>query len=82
VSWIHQLCAIFLGFWRRKQVEAELDAEVQSYYEVAVAREIDKGLTREDAQRNVRLRFDGPEQVKRQVRGRGPVFRSRFCCKI
>ncbi|MDQ2775586.1 MAG: hypothetical protein M3Y57_11820 [Acidobacteriota bacterium] len=31
-------------------------------------REIEKGLSREEAQRAIRMRFDGPEQVTHKVR--------------
>jgi hypothetical protein len=53
---------------RQRQAEEELDEEVRSYFEISVAREMAKGLSRAEAQRVVRVRFDGPEQVKYTVK--------------
>ncbi|MDQ2843485.1 MAG: ABC transporter permease [Acidobacteriota bacterium] len=51
-----------------KRTEEELDEEVRTYFEISVAREIGRGLSREEAQRLIRICFDGPEQVKHRVR--------------
>src|SRR6266568_5305867 len=63
-------------FWRRlcrnllnrRHVEEDLDCEVQAYFEILVERDIAGGLSPEEARRAVRLRFEGPEQVKEKVR--------------
>jgi len=39
--------------------EAELDEELQSYFDVMVERQMSRRLTREQAERAVRLEFDG-----------------------
>ncbi len=53
---------------RPRRAEAELDEEVRSYYEVQVERAMARGLTREQAERAVRLSSGGSEQVKQLSR--------------
>ena len=53
---------------QRERFEADLDEEVRGYFETHVEREIARGLTRPEAMRRVRLAFEGPEQVKHDVR--------------
>jgi len=55
--------------WRDPdRADADLDAEVRSYFEEIVERHIARGLTPEEARRAARLQFEGPEQVKARVR--------------
>jgi predicted permease len=68
VSWIYRAGTVFRRFLHQQQADQELDEEVRGYFEIPVARETEKGLSREEAQRIVRMRFDGPEQVKQTVR--------------
>ena len=52
----------------RGSVEADLDNEVQAYFETQVDRYTAQGLSLEEARRTVRQRFGGPDQVKENVR--------------
>lgn len=52
----------------RRRVEADLDNEVQAYFDTLVDRYIAQGLSVEEAKRVVRQRFGGPDQVKESVR--------------
>jgi predicted permease len=52
----------------RGSTEADLDSEVQAYFETLVDRYTAQGLSVEEARREVRLRFGGPDQVKENVR--------------
>jgi putative ABC transport system permease protein len=54
--------------FRKQQVEAELDAEIEAYRGMLVDRHLERGLSIEEAQREARLEFEGMEQVKEQVR--------------
>jgi putative ABC transport system permease protein len=54
--------------WRRRDVEQELDEEVRAYFEILVERGMEGGLSREAAEREARVKFGGPEQVKERVR--------------
>ena len=52
----------------RGSVDADLDREVQAYFEMLVERYIAQGLLPEEAKRTVRRQFGGPDQVKENVR--------------
>lgn len=54
--------------FRRRRIEEELDNEVRAHFDLLVERGMARGLTREEAQRAVRITFEGPEQVKEKVR--------------
>ena len=54
--------------FHRRQLESDLDEEVQSYLDEVTARLVAKGISEDDARRMVRLRFAGTEQIKEQVR--------------
>lgn len=54
--------------FRRDRAEAELDDEVQAFYQTMVDRYVERGLPEQEARRLARLRFDSPEHVKEQVR--------------
>ena len=52
----------------KQRVERDLDDEVRGYFDTLADRGMARGLSREAAQRAVRVQFDGPEQVKEKVR--------------
>ncbi len=54
--------------FHREQIERELDDEVRAYFEILVDRYMARGLSRQQAMRAARLKFEGPEQVKEKVR--------------
>jgi predicted permease len=54
--------------FRRRDAESDLDTEVQSYFEILVAREVQNGVPLEEARRLIRVRFEAPERVKEKVR--------------
>ena len=56
--------------WRRDMIgrERDLDEEVQSWFEIHAARHEAHGMSPEEARREARRGFYGPEQVKPQVR--------------
>jgi predicted permease len=60
--------ALFRNLLNRKSVEADLDSEVETCFEMLVERHTARGLSIEEARRAVRLEFGGPEQVKENVR--------------
>ena len=66
--WLRRLGVLARTFVRPRQQERELDCEVQNYYETLIDRQVERGLPREEARRLMRLRFEGPEQVKARVR--------------
>ena len=65
---LRSIRAFFKLLFRRDEVEAELDAEIQAFYQTIVDRYMERGLSEADAQRLARLKFSAQEQVKEAVR--------------
>jgi len=65
MSFWSSLCRNLL---RRESVDADLDSEVQAYFEALVDRYTAQGLSLEEARRAVRRQFGGIDQVKENVR--------------
>jgi hypothetical protein len=58
--------------FRKRQMEAELDAEVRSYRELLADHNIKSGMSEAEARRAAQLEMEGLEQVKEQVREARP----------
>lgn len=60
------------SFWRnvtrRRRVESEIDAELQSYIQMLVDEKTRAGMREADARRSALLELGGAEQIKEQVR--------------
>ena len=54
--------------FRRRRLEDDLDAELRSHLEMAVERNLRKGMTAEGARREALLSFGGVEQTKERYR--------------
>jgi putative ABC transport system permease protein len=65
---LSRLMSLFRRLSHTQRIEQQLDEEVQSYFETLVDRAMARGLSREEAQRAVRVQFEGSEQVKQKVR--------------
>jgi hypothetical protein len=68
VPWLPRTRALLRLLFSRRDAENELDNEVQSYFEILVARQVQNGVPVEEARRLIRLKFEGPERVKEKVR--------------
>jgi predicted permease len=68
MSWASYIHHLYRRLRHPDRSEAELDEEVQSYFDVLVERRMSRGLTREEAERAARLEFGGPDRVKEKVR--------------
>ena len=68
MAWGTRARHLWRRFLDRRKVEQELDDEVQSYFEILTERGMARGLTREEALREARVRFEGAEQIKQRVR--------------
>jgi VIT1/CCC1 family predicted Fe2+/Mn2+ transporter len=64
----HRLESVFRNLLKRRQVDRELDREVEAYFEIVIDRYIAQGLSPEEARRAVQARLDRPEQVKENVK--------------
>jgi macrolide transport system ATP-binding/permease protein len=61
---LRRLAALF----RHRRLEEDLDAELRSHLEMAVERNLGKGMNAEDARREALLGFGGVEQTKENYR--------------
>jgi len=68
MSWIRRLTTLLQLLFQRQKAEEQLDAEVRAYFEMLIDRYMEQGMSREEARRAARVKFDGPEQVKQKVR--------------
>jgi predicted permease len=59
-----------LSFFRRAQLDRDLDAELRSHLEMAIERNLAQGMSREQARRQALLDFGGLEQTKQIYRDR------------
>src|SRR2546429_8627231 len=59
------------SLFRKNQVDRELDEELAAYLEVQVAEKMQRGMTRKDALRAVRLERGSLELTKEVVRSGG-----------
>jgi len=65
---ISRLRALWNNVFRRKQLDRDLDEELQAYLELASAEKMREGVSPEEAYRDARLDTGGVEQVKESVR--------------
>jgi predicted permease len=63
-----RLRAFWRNLLRRESADAELDKEVESYFDLQVERLAATGLSIEEARRTVRAQLGAPGQVKERVR--------------
>src|SRR6266851_5271942 len=63
-TFIRRLAALF----RRRRLEDDLDEELRSHLEMAVERNLGKGMSAEDARREALRSFGGVEQTKESYR--------------
>ena len=68
MAWGTRAMHLWRRFRNRREVEQELDDEVQSYFDILTERGMARGLSHEEALREVRVRFEGAEQIKQRVR--------------
>ena len=68
MPWIARITNLCRRWFHRDQAERELDAEVDSYFDIQIERLMARGLSRDEAIRAARLQWEGPEQVKEKVR--------------
>ena len=69
--WLSRLTGGCRALFARRAVERELDDELRTHFEMAVEQKMEVGISRAEAQRDVRLELGNPEVVKDQVRDVG-----------
>jgi len=65
---MRQLLQRMRSFFRRAQLDRELDAEVSAHLGLAIEENLRRGLSSAEARRQALLRFGGPQQMKEQQR--------------
>src|SRR5256885_16193779 len=68
MSWLRRAATLYRRLRHSRQVEEDLDHEVEAYFEILIERHMARGLSREAARRAARVDVDGPEQVKEKIR--------------
>src|SRR5690349_12370771 len=71
-SWLQQSFQRLRSFFRRTELDRDLDAEITSHLQLAIDENLQRGLTPAEARRQALLRFGGPQQAKerhREARG-------------
>src|SRR5262252_7518417 len=72
---VRQLLHRLRSFFRRAQLDRELDAEVSSHLELAIEENLRRGFSSDEARREALLRFGGSQQAKEEHReARGLPF--------
>src|SRR5215472_9793072 len=59
------------SLFRKKQVNQELDEELNGFLEMAAEEKMKDGMGRKDARRSVRLEHGNPELTRQEVRSAG-----------
>ena len=65
---ISRLRALWNNMFRRKQLDRDLDEELQAYVELVSAEKMQAGADPEQVHRDVRLEMGGAQQVMQSVR--------------
>jgi predicted permease len=68
MSWLRRLKSLCNNLLKRRQVDRELDREVDAYYQILIDRYIARGLSEEEARRGLRTRLESPLMVKENVK--------------
>jgi predicted permease len=71
MAWLRRLLGGLGTLWRRDRIERELDDELRSFLDEAVAHKMQSGLSREQALRAARLELGSETAVKQAVREAG-----------
>ena len=68
MTWLSHASTFLRALFHRREVEAEMAAEIESFHAMLRDRYVEHGLARDHADRQARLDMEGIEQVKEQVR--------------
>src|SRR2546423_13103137 len=68
MSFLSRIGSLFINLAKRRDVERDLAAEVNSYVDLATQRRVRDGLSEPEARREALVELGGAEQVKELVR--------------
>src|SRR5215472_7368446 len=66
---LRQLFQRLRAFFRRTELDCDLDAEISAHLQFAIDENLERGLSPAEARRQALLRFGGPQQAKELHRG-------------
>jgi putative ABC transport system permease protein len=69
---LHRISGVIRSLAGRGPVQREVDEEIDSYFDMLVQENMDRGMDRYQAERRAQLDMDGVEQVKESVRAARP----------
>jgi len=68
LSRIREIAARFQAFWRPAPLDRDFDSEIASHIQFAVEENLQKGMSAQEAERQARISFGGPQQSKESHR--------------
>jgi len=68
MKWLRTFTSRLIGFFRKQQIERDLDSEVQSHLDMLIAENIRRGMTPEAARHAAKREFGGVELTKEEYR--------------
>ena len=68
IDWIRESLHHFRFFFRKPQLDRELDAEMAAHLELAIEENLQRGMSPEEARRQALIGFGGTEQAKEHHR--------------
>lgn len=82
-NWLHQSFHRMRSWFRRAQLDRNLDAEMSAHLEFAVEENPERGLPPAEARRQALLRFGGPQQaIKSSTAKRVACRFAKLCSRI
>ena len=68
IDWLRESLHRFRSFFRKPQLDRELDAEMAAHLELAIEEHLQRGISPEEARRQALIGFGGTEQAKEHHR--------------
>jgi predicted permease len=68
IDWLRESLHRFRSFFRKPQLDRELDAEMAAHLELAIEENLQRGISPEEARRQALIGFGGTEQAKERHR--------------
>lgn len=67
-DWLREFVERVRAFFRRDELDSDLDAEMASHLELAISDNLQRGMSPEEARRQALIRFGGAQQAKERHR--------------
>jgi predicted permease len=67
-GWLRELMQRVRAFFRREELDRELDAEMAAHLDLAITENLERGMSADEARRQALIRFGGTQQAKESHR--------------